>query len=266
MTLLNALNLSASLSQRTVLKGVNLSVGKGEYIGLIGPNGAGKSTFLKATLNLVHSQGTLEIGGTDSRLQTSRQRAKQVAYLPQEREVNWPVTVETLIMLGREYARGPFTSLKTDDRAIVEQAMVRMDVAHLRNRRVTELSGGERARALIARALAQDTPLLMADEPAAGLDPAHQIALMACFKELANEGRSVVACLHEVHLAARWCSRIVLLNEGEVIADGPPDLVLNEALMRDVYGVEIFKMQGETGLVVLPCDLSQTTERGSSAT
>lgn len=256
MSLLALENVSVSLGRRTVLKAVTMTVGAGECIGLIGPNGAGKSTLLRAALGLVAYRGRVRFGSAEARSLGALARARLASYLPQERAVHWPVSVETLVGLGRAYARGPHAAPSPNDRALAEAAMARMDVAGLRHRRATELSGGERARVLIARALAQDTPLVLADEPTAGLDPAHQIALMASFAALAREGRSVVACLHDIALAARWCSRIVVLDRGRLVADGPPGAVLTERLMRDVYGVDIYRTDGPDGLIVLPSGLS----------
>jgi iron complex transport system ATP-binding protein len=142
----------------------------------------------------------------------------------------------------------------------MDRAMRRMDVEAFRNRPVTELSGGEKARVLIARALAQDAPLLLADEPIAGLDPAHQIALMRVFAELAGEGRSVVASMHDLGLAARWCSRLLLLDRGVIVADGPPRAVLTARLLRSVYGVETYLGDAGDGMIVQPLDLSARTD------
>jgi iron complex transport system ATP-binding protein len=257
VSLLAVRNLSVTLGKRAVLHEIDLSVEAGECVGLIGPNGAGKSTLLKAVLDQVPGGGDIRLGDADGRTVSARERARIVSYLPQEREVHWPVRVEALVGLGRAFAQGPVAAASDRDQALIEAAMARMDVTGLRHRRATELSGGERARVLIARALAQDTPLLLADEPTAGLDPAHQIALMATFSGLAREGRSVVACLHEISLAARWSDRIVVLDKGRIVADGPPATVLTDELMRTVYGVEIHRADGAEGLIVLPMALSK---------
>jgi len=258
VSLLAVRNLSVTLGKRAVLRGIDLFVTPGECVGLIGPNGAGKSTLLKAVLDQVPSGGDIWLGEADGRTMTARERARIASYLPQEREVHWPVSVEALVGLGRAFAQGPVATPSAANRALIDAAMARMDVTGLRHRRATELSGGERARVLIARALTQDAPLLLADEPTAGLDPAHQIALMATFSGLAREGRSVIACLHEISLAARWCDRIVVLDEGRIVADGPPATVLTDALMRTVYGVEIHRADSAEGLVLLPTALSET--------
>lgn len=140
--------------------------------------------------------------------------------------------------------------------------MRKMEVDGFRERAATELSGGEKARVLIARALAQETPLLLADEPTAGLDPSHQITLMRLFAELAASGRSVIASLHDLGLAARWCTRLLLIDSGRIAADGSPAEVLTVQTLRDVYGVEAYFGQTSGGLVVQPLDLVAGTGAG----
>ena len=256
MNMLQVSELHAALGGKPVLKGVTASVGAGEFVGLIGPNGAGKSTFLHAVLGLVPVQGDISIMGTDARSLKVSERARRVSYLPQEREIAWPITVERLVALGRAPHLPPFAGRTARDALAVSEAMERMDVAGFAARPATELSGGEKARVLIARALAQDAPLMLADEPTAGLDPEHQITLMRVFAELAAEGGSVVACLHDLGLAARWCSRVILLDAGVVVADGRPADVLTPQRLRDVYNIEARIENGPDGLLVQPLDLA----------
>ncbi len=252
MTALLIENLHVALGGRKALDGVSFTAQAGEFIGLIGPNGAGKTTLLRAVLGLAASQGQMALDGRDLRALPAKARAQAIAYLPQEREVAWPVPVHVLCALGRMALKPPFAGLDARDAALVEAAMARMDVAHLRDRPADALSGGERARALIARALAQDTPVLLADEPAAGLDPGHQIGLMDCFAGLAAEGRTVIASLHDLGLAAAHCTRLIVLDKGRVAADGAPAAVLTPALLAAVYGVSAHIMQAEGELVVQP--------------
>ena len=256
MSLLAATGLHVSLGGKPVLRGLDLAVGAGEFVGLIGPNGAGKSTLLRAVLGLLPFTGEILLDGEDTAAMRARQRAKKVAYLAQEREIAWAVPVETVVALGRAPHRPGFAAPTAADRAIVEEAMRRMDVTGFRHRIATELSGGEKARVLAARALAQDTPLLLADEPTAGLDPAHQIALMRVFGELAASGRGVVASLHDLGLAARWCSRLVLLDGGRIVADGRPGEVLTPQTLRAVYRIEAFFGEAGGAPVVHPLDLA----------
>ena len=256
MSLLSVENLHASLGHRTVLNGISLRVGEGEFVGLIGPNGAGKSTLLRAALGLIAAQGKVAIAGQDVAAMTARERARRIAYLPQEREIGWPVSVEAVVSLGRAPHRPAFAGLDAADRAQIEEAIRRMELEAFRHRTATELSGGEKARVLIARALAQDAALLLADEPTAGLDPSHQIALMRLFAELAGEGRGVVASLHDLSLAARWCTRLILLDKGAIIADGTPGEVLTRERLRAIYGVEAHLSEAAGGMLVVPLDMA----------
>jgi iron complex transport system ATP-binding protein len=178
-----------------------------------------------------------------------RARAKAAAWLPQAREVAWPVTVEALVALGRTPhlgARRPAAA----DRAAVDRALAQMELGSYRDRIATELSGGEQARVLIARALAQETPLLMADEPIAGLDPAAQIRTMEVFAKLAAEGHGVIASLHDLGLAARHCSRLLMLSRGRLVADGTPEQVLTEANLKEVFGLRAHVERTAEGLLV----------------
>ncbi|MDE3240947.1 MAG: ABC transporter ATP-binding protein [Paracoccaceae bacterium] len=231
MTLLTLERMTVRRETCPVVDGVSLAIAAGECVGLIGPNGAGKSTLLRGAL------GLLPIEGRSSLVDLApNARARAAAWLPQAREVAWPVTVETLVALGRtphRGARGPSSA----DRAAVEAALERMGLEAFRHRDATALSGGEQARVLIARALAQETPLLIADEPIAGLDPAAQIRTMEVFARLAREGHAVVTALHDLGLAARHCSRLLLMARGQLVADGPPHVVLTEANLARVFGL-----------------------------
>lgn len=257
MSRLAVSNLSASLGGNTVLKGIALSVGPGEFVGLIGPNGAGKSTLLRACLGLIPSSGEIQLAGQDLRRMTAADLARHVAYVAQDRDIAWPITVEALVDLGRQPHRGAFARSALADQEAVEAALQRMDIGKLRSRRATDLSGGEKARALIARALAQQADLLLADEPVAGLDPAHQIALMQVFRDLTRQGTSVVASMHDLGLASRWCDRLVLLEGGRIVADGPPAAVLTADLLRRVYGIEAYVTVAAGGLIVQPTRLAR---------
>lgn len=255
MSLLSVHDLHAELGGKCVLRGASLDVAAGEFVGLIGPNGAGKSTLLRAALGLIPSRGDIKLSGRNSRSLSAPERALSVAYLPQEREIAWSMTVEQLIWLGRAPHRAAFQPRSSEDSVAVEDAIVAMEVEAFRSRPANALSGGEKARVLATRALAQRAPLLLADEPTAGLDPAHQIALMRTFRDLANGGGAVVACLHDLGLAARWCTRLVLLVDGIIVADGVPRSVLTPERLRTVYHVETFSADHAGGMIVQPYDL-----------
>ena len=255
MSLLSVSDLYASLGGKPVLKGLSFDIRAGEFVGLIGPNGAGKSTLLRAVLGLVGSEGRVTIAGRETAM-PAQERARHIAYLPQERDIAWPVSVEMLVSLGRAPHRPAFAGLSAADTEVIDRVMRRMEVEAFRNRPATELSGGEKARVLIARALAQDAPLLLADEPTAGLDPSHQIGLMRIFAELAAEGHGVVASMHELGLAARWCSRLILIDDGCIVADGTPRDVLTMERLRTVYGVETYLGEAAGGMIVQPLSIT----------
>jgi iron complex transport system ATP-binding protein len=181
MTLLCLRNLSVRRRGRAILAGITLDLAEAEFVGLIGPNGAGKTTLMRAALGLLPHDGESSLAALPPEA-----RGRHAAWMPQARDIAWPVTVETLVALGRTPHLAGWQGMTESDRAHVDRALSMMGLEGLRHRTATRLSGGEQAMALIARALAQDTPLLMADEPIAGLDPANQIATMQVFARLAR--------------------------------------------------------------------------------
>lgn len=227
MTLLILQDLTVKRGTCPVVDHVSLTLRAGECIGLIGPNGAGKTTLMRAALGLLPHEGRSSLATLPA-----SQRARQAAWIPQDRKIAWPVSVQNLIALGRlPHGRKP----SAQDATIIDRALARMDLDAFRNRPATELSGGEQARVLIARALAQDTPLLMADEPIAGLDPAAQLATLEVMQALAAEGRGVLLSLHDLSLAARYCTRLVLMDHGQIRADGPPAQVLTPENLAQTF-------------------------------
>ena len=215
-----------------VVDGVTLEIGAGEVVGLIGPNGAGKTTMMRGALGLLAASG-----GSSLTALHARDRAKAAAWLPQAREIAWPVSVETLVSLGRSPYLAGGRKLSQADHVAVAQALEQMGLTAFARRDATALSGGEQARVLIARVLAQSTPLIMADEPVAGLDPAHQFSLMRVFSKLAQGGKSVLVSMHDLGLAAQHCTRLVMIHRGKLVADGTPREVLSDDRLRDVFQV-----------------------------
>jgi len=225
-----------------VVVGVDLRILPGEVVGLLGPNGAGKTTLLRGALGLLPHEGESSL----VRLAPAA-RARAVAFLPQGREIAWPVPVEDVVALGR----APHGATDARDGAVA-RALARMGLEGLRHRAATALSGGEQARVLIARALAQEAPLLLADEPVAGLDPEAQIRTMQVFADLAAAGGAVLASIHDLGLAARHCTRLVLLKDGRLVADGPPAEVLTGENLARVFAIRGFHAETEDGPVFLP--------------
>ncbi|MBR9862212.1 MAG: ABC transporter ATP-binding protein [Rhodobacteraceae bacterium] len=250
MRLLTLTDFGVTRRKRDILRGVNLSVGTGELVGIIGPNGAGKTTLMRAALGLIDCIGHSSICAL-----SPRERGRAVAWMPQSREIAWPVDVETLVMLGRTPHFVTGQRPRDEDLAAVARAMQRMDLTEFKGRTAMRLSGGEQARVLIARALAQETPLLMADEPIAGLDPAHQIATMRSFVDLARDGHSVIVSLHDLGLAARHCARLIVIDKGGIAADGPPRDVLTPALVRGTFGIRAYLESTPDGFVFQPLEV-----------
>jgi len=244
---------SVALDRHTVVRDVSATLEPGALIGVIGPNGAGKSTLVRALLGLlVPSDGAILLNGMPVHAQPRREVARALAYLPQGQTLHWPLTVERLVELGRLPHLGPMSRIGPADRAAIDEAIARADVGALRHRVATELSGGERARAMLARALAVGAPGLIVDEPLAALDPGHQLDVMALLGMEARRGALVVAVLHDLTMAARFCDRLLLLDQGRLVADGAPLDVLTPARLQGAYGIQARIEQGEGGPLVVP--------------
>ncbi|PNP93719.1 ABC transporter ATP-binding protein [Sphingobium sp. SA916] len=238
MVTIRAQGLSVRLGRHPAVSGVDLALGPGELVGIIGPNGAGKSTLIRAMLGLVKREnGSVLIDGADSARLGRQQIARRIAYLPQGQTLHWPLAVERLVALGRLPHLGPLSRLSVEDEALIDAALMRADALHLKGRVATELSGGERARVLLARALAVGAPALIADEPLAALDPGHQIDVMDLLRAEARAGSLVVTVLHDLGMAARYCDRLVLMDRGSPVADGAPLDVLTAGHLAKVYGI-----------------------------
>ena len=227
-----------TLGRRAVVRDVTAAFGPGSLTAIVGPNGAGKSTLARAMLALVAATGQVLVDGIDAGAMARADLARRIAYVPQGQLLHWPLTVERLVALGRLPHLAPMSRIGDADTAAIERAMARADVLDLRHRIATELSGGERARALFARALAVEAPALIADEPLASLDPGHQIDVMDLLRAEAERGALVIAVLHDLTLAARYCDRLLLIDDGSIVADGAPADVLTADRLRSVYGID----------------------------
>ena len=235
---LHAGNVVVRLGDALIVDGAALDLRAGELTVLIGPNGAGKTTLMRALAGLVPAEGRIEIDGKPLSGLTARDRARRIAYLPQGHVFHWPMPVAAVVALGR-YAYGDaFSSLTDADRQAVENALAATDTAGFANRAVTTLSGGERARVALARALACEAPILLTDEPTVSLDPRHQLVVMGLLARAAHDGGAVLAIGHDLALAARFADRIVIMDRGRLVADGAPREVLTAERIAAVFGVE----------------------------
>lgn len=252
MVTLSAHGVGVTLAGRRVLRDVDAAFAGGALVGILGPNGAGKSTLVRALLGLVPTTGEVRVDGAPIAILTRARVARTIAYLPQGQTLHWPLSVERLVALGRQPHLAPMSRIGAADRTAITCAMATAEITDLAGRTATELSGGERARVLLARALAVDAPALIADEPLANLDPAHQLQGMGILRAQADAGVLVLAVLHDLGLAARFCDRLLLLDGGLVIADGAPAEVLTPERLRDVYGVDAFFGEADGKRLVVP--------------
>ncbi len=250
--LLDVVGLSVGRQGKIVLADVGFSAGPAERIAIIGPNGAGKSTLLRAIAGRLQAQGKVTITGVPEWDRAARARA--LAYLPQERIFHWPMRVRDVIALGRiphGWRGGAFSA--TDETAVA-RAIADLDLSLFENRTVEKLSGGEQARVALARALAVEAPILLADEPVAALDARHQLAALGALKRRAETGTLVITVLHDLTLAARWATRILLLDSGRLAADGAPGAVLTAEQLETVYEVAFDIGEAPGGMTVLARD------------
>ncbi len=231
--------LIAGYDDAPVLRGISAAFVPGTVTGLAGPNGAGKSTLLRCLARALDpAHGAVRVGGRDLfRDLSARAAAREVALVPQEEPATDELDVRELVALGRTPYLGPFAWPGRADRIAVDRALAALDLRALADRRVTALSGGERRRAVIGRALAQDAGVLLLDEPTVHLDLRHALELWALLRRLARAGRTILVTSHELWQLAGGCDRLLLLDRGRIAADGPPRRVLRSATAARVFGV-----------------------------
>jgi iron complex transport system ATP-binding protein len=251
--MLIAQEVGVTLSGRPVLGGVSLSLPAAQLVALVGPNGAGKTTLLRALAGLVSSTGSIEVGGERLSALALRERARRFGYLPQGHVVHWPLPARDVVALGR-YPHGATDPgrLSPEDERAVTRAMQATNVNAFADRPVTELSGGERSRVALARVLAVEAPVVLADEPTASLDPRYQIDVMTTLRSAADRGVLVLVVTHDLGLAARFADTVLVLSGGRLVAQGTPQEALSEQLMADVFRVSAYRADYRNEAVILP--------------
>ncbi|MFD2795844.1 ABC transporter ATP-binding protein [Promicromonospora vindobonensis] len=230
-------DVTVRLGGRDVVQQASLRVEPGSVVGLVGPNGSGKSSLLRTLYRAVRPrEGTVRIDGRDVQHLTGRRAARAVAVMLQDPPTDFDLSVEETVLLGRVPHHAAFGRDTSEDLDVVADAMRRAGITDLADRMVATLSGGQRQRVMLARALAQQSPVLVLDEPSNHLDISHQHELMTTVRSL---GRTVLAALHDLNLAAQYCDRVVVLDAGRIVAAGPPALVLTPDLIRTTFGVDV---------------------------
>ena len=239
MTTLSTQRLSLAYDRTVVVDGMDLTLPHGRLTAVVGPNGCGKSTLL-AGLSRLHTPaaGSVVVDGRVLATLSPREAAKRIGLLPQSAAAPDGLTVHDLVRFGRQPHQGLLRQWSRQDAEAVSAALHAADVGHLAERRLETLSGGQRQRAWIAMAVAQDTPVLLLDEPTAALDIGHQLEVFTLLRRLAAEGRTVVVVVHDLTAACRWAEHLVAVKDGQVVAEGRPATVVTPELVRALYGVE----------------------------
>jgi iron complex transport system ATP-binding protein len=257
-TTLSAHQVSFARDGNRILDNALATLSSGELVGLIGPNGAGKSSLLRMMAGLQQpDSGEIYLSVSESAKKllnnfSGRERAQLLAYLPQQETPAWPLQVEHLVGLGRAPWHKPMSGKSPRDKQAIERALDITELQSLRQRIVTTLSGGELQRTLLARVFAGEPQIILADEPIAALDPYHQLHMMELLAEHTQQGGSVLVALHDLSLAARFCSRLILLHNGKIVADGQPINVLTTENLEQVYGISAYVDCRDDGVVIIP--------------
>ncbi|MBB5870771.1 iron complex transport system ATP-binding protein [Allocatelliglobosispora scoriae] len=251
--MLQVRDLTVTLGGATIVDRVSIGVDPGEWVTIIGPNGAGKSTVLRAVGGVLPFQGSITIGGQESAALTRRARARSVASVAQTPVVPAGMSVLEYALLGRTPHVPVLGRESAADLAVVEGVLAQLDLERFAARPLETLSGGEQQRVFLARALAQQAPLLLLDEPTSALDIGHQQDVLELVDELRRENRlTVLATMHDLSIAGEYADRLVLLDEGRVVAEGPPELVLTEELLGRHYRANVRIIPGDHGPLVVP--------------
>lgn len=231
-----------------ILNGVSINVGKGEFVGVLGPNGSGKSTLIRNICKLARPvSGSVSLCGKDLLAMKNKDMARLLSVVSQEHEGSFDFTVGEVVTMGRYAHKRMTETLGAEDRKACDDALELVGLSHLYDRSYLSLSGGEKQRVLMARAFAQDTPLMILDEPTNHLDIGSQIKTL---KLLKNSGKTILAALHDLSVAARFCDRIYIMQKGNIVADGDPDSVLSAELVKELYDIDVSLFRHDDQLFV----------------
>lgn len=243
--------LAFKYSSKPILENVDFELKPGELVSVIGPNGAGKSTFIKCINRILEPEGTIKIGQKDAKKMRRNEIAKQISYVPQTPENKFPTTVLDTVLMGRR-PHSPWRFSDNDiDKAL--KSMELLGISDFALKDYNELSGGQQQRVIIARAIAQETNIILLDEPTSSLDIKHQLSLMELLQEIVQTRNvSVIMAIHDLNISARYSDRLVLMDEGKIIAAGKPDSVLTKENIQDAYGVEILVKEEEGKPHIIP--------------
>jgi iron complex transport system ATP-binding protein len=252
MTSLAFVDVSVKYGSSVAVQGFTDTVRPGEWLCLIGPNGAGKSSLLRSAAGLVKHEGNILVDGSPLNLRSARRRAALVAHVPQSPSMPDDMTATEYVLLGRNPYVGYFGNESKHDRMMVARVIERLDLEEFATRRLGTLSGGERQRLVIARALAQEAPIMLLDEPTSALDIGHQQQALELVDSLRREhGFTVVSAMHDLTLAGLYSDRLALLHQGHCVAAGPADQVLKAETLSEFYGVSVTVLHEPDGTVVV---------------
>ena len=240
--------LTVELGKKEILHGLEFQVGSGQWIGLLGPNGAGKTTLLRAMAGLLEYHGSLKLLDREIRDYRPRERAKRLALVRQTHALAFDFRVDELVLLGRSPYKSLLSVYDNSDLDRVSVALSLVDLKGFRERVMTSLSGGEQQRVFLAQALVQEADILLLDEPTTHLDVHHQYEFLYRVQEFVSEGKTVVGAFHDLELAARFSTHLLILQDGNLVASGPPEQILNESLIADVFEMDAAVLSGETAV------------------
>ncbi|RTL52491.1 MAG: ABC transporter ATP-binding protein [Bradyrhizobiaceae bacterium] len=249
---LSASKISVSAGAKRIVDAASLVLNAGELTVLAGPNGAGKTTLVRALAGLSRCEGHILLGDIPMSQLSAQERAREVAYLPQGHQYHWPMRVRDVVAMGRAPHSDRFNRISSSDREAIEAAIVMTGLTNLADRTITTLSGGERARVALARALATQACVIIADEPTASVDERNQLIIMELLHSVARKGAAVLAIIHDLSLAMRFADRVVLMQNGRLVADGAPSIVLTAGRIADIFGVVVERVETAHGPALIP--------------